>query len=90
MSENSQIPEQLKWHQRALLAGLVFFVRLWGRTLRYHWDADVQSIMDAETPPAVVEAREVNGARRRRAGTKQPPIAYVVDGWDTRMQATHG
>ena len=54
MSENTQIPEQLKWHQRALLAGLAFFMRLWGRTLRYHWDADVQSIMDAETPPAVV------------------------------------
>ena len=54
MSENTQIPEQLKWYQRTLLAGIAFFIRLWGRTLRYHWDADVQSIMDVETPPAVV------------------------------------
>ena len=53
MSENSQVPEQLKWHQRALLAGLALFMRLWGRTLRSHWKAEVQSIMDAETPPAV-------------------------------------
>ena len=54
MSENSQIPEQLKWYQRSLLAGLAFFMRLWGRTLRYHWDAEVQSIMNAKIPPAVV------------------------------------
>jgi lysophospholipid acyltransferase (LPLAT)-like uncharacterized protein len=54
MSENSQVPEQLKWHQRALLAVLALFMRLWGRTLRYHWDTNAQSMMDSETPPAVV------------------------------------
>lgn len=54
MSKNTQIPEQLKWHQRVLLALLALFMRLWGRTLRYHWGTDVQSMMDGETPPAVV------------------------------------
>ena len=54
MSENSQVPEQLKWHQRALLAVLALFMRLWGRTLRYRWDTNAQSMMDGETPPAVV------------------------------------
>lgn len=54
MSKNTQIPEQLKWHQRVLLALLALFMRLWGRTLRYHWGTDVQSMMDGETSPAVV------------------------------------
>jgi lysophospholipid acyltransferase (LPLAT)-like uncharacterized protein len=54
MSENTQIPEQLKWQQRVLLALLALFMRFWGRTFRYHWGTDVQSMMDGETPPAVV------------------------------------
>jgi lysophospholipid acyltransferase (LPLAT)-like uncharacterized protein len=54
MSKSTQIPEQLKWHQRVLLAVLALFMRLWGRTLRYHWGTDVQSMMDGETAPAVV------------------------------------
>ena len=54
MSENTQVPEQLKWHQRVLLAGLTFFMLLWGRTLRYDWDTNAQNMMDGRTPPAVV------------------------------------
>ena len=54
MTENPKVPEQLKWHQRALLAALAFFMGLWGRTLRYHWDTNAQSMMDGETPPAVI------------------------------------
>ena len=54
MSKSTQIPEQLKWHQRVLLAVLALFMRLWGRTLRCHWGTDVQSMMDGETAPAVV------------------------------------
>jgi hypothetical protein len=54
MFKSKQSPEQLKWHQRALLATLSLFIRLWGRTLRYHWDTDVQDMMDDEMPPAVM------------------------------------
>ena len=54
MAENPKVPEQLKWHQRTLLAAIGFFMGLWGRTLRYHWDNNTQSMMDGDTPPAVV------------------------------------
>ncbi len=54
MSESKQAPFELKWHQRALLAVLAVGMRLWGRTLRFHWGADVQAVMDGEAPPAVV------------------------------------
>ena len=53
MSENMLIPEQLKWHHELYSWGLLFLYGF-GDALRYHWDADVQSIMDAKTPPAVV------------------------------------
>ncbi len=29
-------------------------MRLWGRSLRFHWGADVQSVIDGGSPPAVV------------------------------------
>ena len=54
MLKNSKDPEKLKWYQRVLLAGLAFFMRLWGRTLRYQWDTNVQSMMDGKTSPAVI------------------------------------
>ena len=54
MFKSKQIPEQLKWHQRALLAVLSLLIVLWGRTLRYRWSTDVQDMMDGETPPAVM------------------------------------
>jgi lysophospholipid acyltransferase (LPLAT)-like uncharacterized protein len=54
MSESDQTPAQLKWHERALLAVLAGFMRLWGRTLRFHWGTDVQAVLDNGSPPAVV------------------------------------
>jgi lysophospholipid acyltransferase (LPLAT)-like uncharacterized protein len=54
MFKSKQIPEQLKWHQRALLAVLYFLIILWGRTLRYRWSTDVEDMMNDETPPAVI------------------------------------
>lgn len=53
MSKNPQAPLELKWHQRALLGLLAGVMRLWGRTLRFHWGADVQAVMNAGLPPAV-------------------------------------
>lgn len=47
-------PEQLKWHERALLTVLALLMRLWGRTLRFHWGSDVQALLDGGSPPAVV------------------------------------
>lgn len=54
MSETNQTPVELKWYQRLLLAILAVFMRLWGRTLRFHWGADVQAVLDKDSPPAVV------------------------------------
>lgn len=54
MSESDQSPARLKWHERALLAFLALLMRLWGRSLRFHWGADVQSVIDGGSPPAVV------------------------------------
>jgi lysophospholipid acyltransferase (LPLAT)-like uncharacterized protein len=54
MSETNQTPAKLDWHQRFLLAVLGFLMRLWGRTLRFHWGADVQALLDRGSPPAVV------------------------------------
>jgi lysophospholipid acyltransferase (LPLAT)-like uncharacterized protein len=53
MSENSNTPFALKWYQRALLGGLTGLMRLWGRTLRFRWGADVQALMAADFPPSV-------------------------------------
>lgn len=47
-------PAQLKRHQRALLVVLAAFMRLWGRTLRFHWGAEVQSLLDHGSPAAVI------------------------------------
>ena len=54
MPENESTPHKLKWHQRALLTVLAWLMRLWGRTLRFHWGSDVQAIMDADHPPSVI------------------------------------
>lgn len=54
MSETKKSPIELKWHQRLLLALLAIMMRVWGRTLRFHWGKDVQDVIDGETPPAVV------------------------------------
>ena len=54
MSETTTSPEQLKWHQRTLLAVLALLMQLWGRTFRFRWGDDVRAMMEGETPPAVV------------------------------------
>ena len=54
MSETDQTPIKLKWYQGALLSALALLMRLWGRTLRFHWGADVQALMDGEDPPSVI------------------------------------
>lgn len=54
MTSTNQTSTKLKWHERALLSVLAFLMRLWGRTLRFHWGADVQALMDPGSPPAVV------------------------------------
>lgn len=54
MTQNDQSPAELKWYQRSLLALLAVCMRLWGRTLRFHWGDDVQAVMDRATEPSVV------------------------------------
>ncbi|MDQ8193995.1 lysophospholipid acyltransferase family protein [Coraliomargarita sp. SDUM461004] len=54
MSDTHQSPAELKWHERLLLAVLALLMRLWGRTLRFHWGADVQAFIDADPEPSVV------------------------------------
>jgi len=44
---------ELKWHQRVLLAVLAVVLKLWSRTLRFHWGPEVQAVID-EPPPASV------------------------------------
>lgn len=54
MSSSESTPTQLKWYERALVAFLALLLRLWGRTLRFHWGADVQALLNNASPPAVV------------------------------------
>lgn len=55
MSDNPQSGlTQLKWHQRLALTLLAGLMRLWGRTLRFRWGPDVQTLIDGDFPPSVV------------------------------------
>jgi len=54
MSEADQTTFKLKWHQGALLTVLALLMRLWGRTLRFQWGADVQAVMNVNSPPSVI------------------------------------
>lgn len=54
MASPDPTPAKLKWHECALLAFLALLMRLWGRTLRFHWGFDVQALLDGGSPPAVV------------------------------------
>lgn len=54
MSETDPSTHILKWHQRTLLTILAIAMRLWGRTLRFNWGADVQAVMDENHPPSVI------------------------------------
>lgn len=49
-------PKKLKRHQIRLLKILSFFVRLWTRTLRFHFGADVQAAIENLPSPAIVVA----------------------------------
>jgi lysophospholipid acyltransferase (LPLAT)-like uncharacterized protein len=54
MADPNKAPAELKWHERLLLTVLALLIRLWGRTLRFHWGPDVQAFMDANPQPSVV------------------------------------
>jgi lysophospholipid acyltransferase (LPLAT)-like uncharacterized protein len=54
MPETDQTPVRLNWYSRLLLAAIALLMRLWGRTLRFHWGADVQAVLDNGSTPAVV------------------------------------
>jgi len=54
MTTTDQTPAELDWHQRLLLAVLALCMRLWGRTLRFHWGADVQAVMDGDHAASMV------------------------------------
>lgn len=45
---------ELKWHQYLLLVVSAAVLRLWSRTLRFHWGPDVQAVIDAPPPASVV------------------------------------
>lgn len=54
MSEEASTPKQLDWKQRILLAVLAGALRLWWRTLRFRWGADVQAVLDQPPRQSVV------------------------------------
>ena len=47
-------PNKLLWHQRCLLWLLTALMKLWTRSLRFHFGSDVQAVIDAAPPPAVI------------------------------------
>ena len=53
-SSGSTLPKQLRWHQRAVLSVFGVLMRLWTRSLRFHFGAEVQAVIDAGLPPAVL------------------------------------
>lgn len=54
-SANQPTPyAELKWHQYLLLVVSAAVLRLWSRTLRFHWGPDVQAVIDAPPPASVV------------------------------------
>lgn len=53
-SSGPKLPKKLRWHQRVVLSVFGVVMRLWTRTLRFHFGADVQAVIDAELPPAVL------------------------------------
>lgn len=54
MATIESIPVRLKLHQRASSIVLAILLRIWGRTLRFHWGADVKALLDGDLPPSVV------------------------------------
>ena len=53
MSKTDLSARELRWHQMLVLALLAGAVALWGRTLRFHWGAEVEAIMARGFPPCV-------------------------------------
>lgn len=53
-SSGPTLPKKLQWHQRCVLWVFGAVMRLWARTLRFHFGADVQAVIDAAPPPAVL------------------------------------
>ena len=48
------LPKKLQWHQRCVLGVFGIVMCLWTRSLRFHFGADVQAVIDAGLPPAVL------------------------------------
>jgi lysophospholipid acyltransferase (LPLAT)-like uncharacterized protein len=48
------LPKKLRWHQRCVLSVFGVVMRLWTRSLRFHFGAEVQAVIDAGLPPAVL------------------------------------
>jgi len=53
-SDAPKAPRELEGVQRAAMAVLGLFVRMWTRTLRFDHGADVQALLDKKLEPAVV------------------------------------
>lgn len=53
-ASSSNAARELSGPQRVLLACLAALLRLWWRTLRFRWSADVQSVMEAPPRSSVV------------------------------------
>lgn len=51
---NKGAPKQLKWRQRVLLCLVAGIMRVWSRTLRFHWAPNVQAVIDHPPAPSVV------------------------------------
>ena len=54
MSDSNSHPQSLKLHQRTLLAVFALLLRMWGRTLRFHFKEDVKAVLEGGSPPSVV------------------------------------
>jgi lysophospholipid acyltransferase (LPLAT)-like uncharacterized protein len=52
-SDKSLKPKQLAAHERFILWLLVAIIRIWSRTLRFTWSAEVQALMDQPFAPSI-------------------------------------
>jgi lysophospholipid acyltransferase (LPLAT)-like uncharacterized protein len=53
-SRSKSAAKELSWHQRLVLSVLACLMRLWSRSLRFHWGPEVQAIIDDPPAPSVV------------------------------------
>lgn len=54
MSSSNSSAQELCWHQRLVLFVLALVLKIWARTLRFHWGPEVQAVIDKPPPPSVV------------------------------------